>query len=200
MLVGIYLGRMIIEFWCVIPVKGINLMFEYETRRVINERRSEAHVSFLLNENRIVAIGMTIFLFLMVFMNINMYMEDSIEIYSTEDVGIQAIHYACAALPGLIFSGLSDIDKRFLKIFKKQSAIMTNQLIRIIFYPVWLYIFTIKWQMCTFGYALAFSLDNFLKFMINWLHVKMSSKLSSHLIPLSLEYFDRIDSKVDQAK
>lgn len=85
---GIFIGRMIIEFWCVIPIKAINLLFEYEIRRVINQRRSEVHVSFLLNENRIVVIALIGFLFLLIFMNINLYQQESIQIYSTREVGI----------------------------------------------------------------------------------------------------------------
>lgn len=85
---GIFIGRMIVEFWAVIPIKAINLLFEYETRRVISERRSETYISFLLNENRIVIIAIIGFLFLLIFLNINLYQEESIQIYSTREVGV----------------------------------------------------------------------------------------------------------------
>ena len=72
---GIFLGKMITEFWCVHPIKGINLLFEYETKWVLNQRRSETHISFYLNENRIVLLFVLAFMFIMVFMNINLYQQ-----------------------------------------------------------------------------------------------------------------------------
>jgi Na+-driven multidrug efflux pump len=110
------------------------------------------------------------------------------------------MHYACTAFPGLLFGGLADVDKRFLKIFKRRYVVMTNQLIRIILYPLWLYIFIISWKMNTVGYALVFTIDNFLKLVINWFFIKCSKNLSKHLISLNLEYFERIDSKLEQFK
>ena len=110
------------------------------------------------------------------------------------------MHYACTAFPGLMFGGLADIDKRFLKIFKRRYVMMSNRLIRIILYPCWLYLFVILWKFNTVGYALAYTADNLVKMIVNWTYIRFSKKLSKHLISLNLEYFDRIDSKLEQAK
>ena len=112
---SILLGKFLIEFWCTMPIKGINLMFELEAQKIIVQKRNESIISFLMNENRIVVIVMSILLFLLVLMNVNMLQDETIQIYSSKEVGAKTMRFVAIGFLGLLFGSLADIQKRLLK-------------------------------------------------------------------------------------
>lgn len=110
------------------------------------------------------------------------------------------MRFAITYFVGLIFGGLADIEKRFLKTFDHRGAIYMNQVVRTILYPLWLKIFIYDLHCKTAGFALVFSTDNLIKYVIYFAYVRSSKTLQKHLIPLNLEYFERTGVKIDQSK
>jgi hypothetical protein len=196
---GIFMGRMISEFWCVNPIRGINLLFEYETRWVLNQRRSETHVSFYLNENRILLLPCLGFFFLLVFMNINLYQQQSIDIEFSRDIGKEAIKWALVALFGIAIGGMADIERRFLKTFGHRRAIQGCMVVRVLAYPFWLKAFVYDMDLKSVGFALVYTIDNTLAYIFFFCYVN-STSLSKHMLPLNLDYFERTGVKIDQAR
>lgn len=68
---GVLIGRAIMEFWCSIPIKGINMMFEFEAYKIIQQQKNVSMISYLVNENQIVVAVLSIMLFLFVLLNIS---------------------------------------------------------------------------------------------------------------------------------
>ena len=83
-----------------------------------------------------------------------------------------AYHYILAFLPGQLFLGLGDVQKKFLIQMNYPGITMKSQIFGTVTSVLWNYIFVIKLNWGVVGTGFSFTITTFLVWIINMIYTK----------------------------
>lgn len=113
-------------------------------------------------------------------------------LHQDEEVSLYTQQYIYYYLPGLFFYGMSDLLRRFLNSFKKNTLPMISFMISVFLHPLWCYLFAIHFDMKLRGVALAGCVSNFINFGLMSIFFRYQEDMKEANTSISARNFEGI--------
>ena len=191
MLAAIGMGNMIQNCFFISPIMGINSAIETLASQAAGAQNTVL-AGHYLNQAKIVFFSLFVVMILLS-LNAQRFL---VMLHQNEEVSRYTQQYIYYYLPGLFFYGTSDILRRFLNSFQKNTLPMISFMISVILHPLWCYMLAIQYGYKLTGIALAGCISNLINFVILSTFFNFQTDLEEANKWISLKNFSGLGSYI----